>query len=140
MKERIWKWIEHNRFAVITPVILFGVWLYCVGCTPTTASPLNPNIQVTAVELELEFEGWQAQNVITMKRFDLSREDIEKQKLAWADFQEVLMKLSTGAVADLPGLLQLLLGGGAVGLLADRLRASGVIGKQKAIIAKAPKE
>ena len=136
MKEKIWKYIERNRFAVIAPVIMLGVWLYCVGCTPTTASPLNPNNQVTAAELEIEFEFWQAQNVIIMKKFDLSREDIEKQKLAWAEFQEVLMKLSTGAVADMPGLLQMLLGGTVVGVLADRLRASGVIGKQKAIIKK----
>jgi len=136
MLERIWKQIERNRFTVVLPIALLGVWLYCVGCTPTTASPLNPAVRVTAAELEIDFLSWQAQQEVMLKRFDLSRQEIEGQKEQWAAFQEVLMKLSTGAVADLPGLMQLLLGGGFVGLLADRLRASGVIGKQKAIIKK----
>lgn len=136
MKEKIFKWVEHNRFAVIAPVIMLGIWLYAVGCTPTTASPLDPNKQVNAAELEIDFESWQAQQAIIMKRFDLGRADIDRQKQAWAEFQTVLMQLSTGAVADWGGLVQLLLGGTFVGVLADRARASGVIGKQKAIIKK----
>lgn len=134
MKEKIWKWIEHNRFAVIAPVIMLGVWLYAFGCTPTTASPLDPAKQVTAAELEIDFDFWQAQQTIIMKRFDLATQDIERQKAAWAEVQTVIMSLATGGVADLPGLLQLLMGGTFVGVLADRFRASGVIGKQKAII------
>lgn len=137
VKKETLKWLEHWRFAVIAPLVMLGVWLYCVGCTPVTASPLNTGKMITAAELEIEFESWQAQNEITMKRFGMAGEDIEKQKQEWAVFEDILMKVSTGAVADLPGLLQLMIGGGCIGVLADRLRASGVIGKQKAIIKKA---
>lgn len=133
---KLWKWIEHNRFAVIAPIIMLAVWLYAVGCTPTTASPLNPNKQVTTAELELDLQSWLAQNEIIGKRFEYAAQDIERQKQAWAEVQAVIMKLATGSVADLPGLLQMVMGGTFIGVLADRARASGVIGKQKAIIKK----
>lgn len=132
MWTKIWKWVDHNKFGVICPLVGLAIWAVAFGCTPETRSPLDPARMVTATELEQDFLVWQKQQEIVMVKFEFSRQDIEQQKEEWDRFQEFLVALASGSVADLPGLLQLLLGGGFIGLFADRLRASGNIGRLKA--------
>jgi hypothetical protein len=127
MLKKIYDFIDYNRFLVITPIVALIFWFIAVGCTPTAISPINPTKEVNAAELETEFAVWQKEQEITMVRFNAARADIEKQQQAWNEFQQLLVKLSSGSVADLPGLVQLLAGGTLLGAVSDNLRKRGVI-------------
>lgn len=123
MKEKIWKWLEHNRFTVIVPLVGLVLWGIAVGCTPEVQSPLTGQM-VNAAELQLDYD-------ITIKKFEAAKVDLEQQAEQQAAFKEALLALASGSVADWGGLLQLLIGGGFVGLIADNARKSGVIGGLK---------
>jgi hypothetical protein len=127
----LWSWIEKNRFIVLCPVIAGVVWMVAVGCTPITDSPFNPGKPVTATELEQEYLLWQKQNEIIVAKFEMAGKDLQQQYENQQKFMEVITTLASGSVADWPGLVQLLLGSGVVGLLADNIRKNGVIGGLK---------
>jgi hypothetical protein len=129
--EKIWSWIEKNRFTVLLPVIGGIIWLIGVGCTPITQSPFTPDRQVTATELEQEYLIWQKENEIVIAKFEAAGKDLQQQAANQAKVLEVITTLASGSVADWPGLVQLLLGSGVVGLLADNIRKNGVIGGLK---------
>jgi len=120
---KIWNWIEHNRFSVIVPVMAIVLWIVAVGCTPQTLSPLSGKM-VTAAELQVDFNT-------AMARFELASADLERQAEMQAKFNELLLVLASGSVADWPGLLQMIIGGGLIGFMADNVRKNGVIGGLK---------
>lgn len=121
------KWLDYNRFTVVAPVAAVVIWLVAVGCSPTTPNPLNPDQQLSAAALETEFAVWQVRQKEIMLRFEAGRADIVQQQEKWNELQAGLMQLASGSVADLPGLMQLLLGGGLLGFLTDNVRKRGVI-------------
>jgi hypothetical protein len=127
----IWSWIEKNRFTVIAPVIGTVIWLVAVGCTPVTESPFVPGKEVTATQLEQDYLIWQKENEIVMQKFENAGKDLEQQKANQAAYIGVITTLASGGVADWPGLIQLLLGSGLVGLIGDNIRKNGVIGGLK---------
>jgi hypothetical protein len=130
--DKLWDWIEKNRWTVILPLIAVALWLVVgIGCTPTTQSPLRPGVQVSAAELELDYETWQSDVALAAKRFEFAKSDIERQVAEWNKLQEALMTLASGSVTTWPGLLQLLFTGGFVGVFADNIRKNGVIGGLK---------
>ena len=124
----VWKFIEHHRFTVIAPLLGILLWGFAVGCTPSTANPANPTQQVNATELGQSYSVWQKQQEIMMMRWEFAAADIEKQKENWGKFTDVIMTLASGSVADWPGLMQLIIGSGLLGMIADRVRVNGVIG------------
>lgn len=126
MKEnwlKVWKWIEHNRFTVIVPVLAIILWTIAVGCTPEVASPLTGRM-VNAAQLQIDFDT-------VMASFRLAGENLERQALMQAEFTKILLGLASGGIADWSGLLQLLLGGGLLGFMGDNIRKSAVIGGLK---------
>jgi len=127
MFKKIYDFIDYNRFLVIAPTVMLIAWLFAVGCTPTAISPIDPTSQVSAEELQTEFAVWQKGQEITMLKFDAARLDIEKQKQAWTEFQQLLVQLASGNVADVPGLIQLLAGGTLLGAVSDNIRKRGLI-------------
>lgn len=127
----VWSWIEKNRFTVMIPLVAIILWLIAAGCTPETQSPFDPDKQVTAVELEQDYLVWQKENEITMMKFEAAGKDIERQIENQNKIIEFITTLSSGAVADWPGFVQLFLGGGIMGLLSDNIRKNGVIGGLK---------
>lgn len=129
--EKIWSWIEKNRFTVLCPLIGGVLWIVAVGCTPITQSPFHPDRQVTATELEQEYLIWQKENEITVAKFEAAGKDLQQQAENQAKVLDVVTTLASGSVADWPGLVQLLLGSGVVGLFADNVRKNGVIGGLK---------
>jgi hypothetical protein len=131
MISKVWSWIEKNRFTVLIPLIGWVVWIVAVGCTPTTQSPFDPDKNVTAMELQQDYLIWQKENEIVMTKFENAGQDLQRQADEQAKFFEVITTLASGNVADLPGLIQLLLGSGVVGLFADNIRKNGVIGGLK---------
>lgn len=124
---KIWKWIEYNRFLVVAPICTTVIWLVAVGCTATVSSPTMPGVQVNAPQLEVEFQIWQKDQEAMMIRFEAAGQDLKRQEAAQAEFLQFVITLASGGVADLPGLLQLLVGGGLLGAIGDNIRKRGLI-------------
>jgi len=132
MWEKIWNWIEHERFTVILPTAAIILWTITgISCVPVTSSPIRPEIQLDATELQLEFMIWQKQQEEIILRFDYARQDIEKQKEQLNSLQDTLLQLASGCVTTWSGALQLLVASGSIGLLLDNVRKNGVIGGLK---------
>ncbi len=125
---KIWKVIEHHRYTVVCPVIAMGVWVAAVGCTPMTASPLDDAKRVNASQLSIEFKSWEARQAIVAAKFEAAGEDLTRQAEANEAFKQTLLTLASGSVADWSGLVQLLVGGGLLGVLGDNVRNNAVIG------------
>lgn len=124
---KIWKWIEYNRFTVIVPICAVVIWLLAVGCTATVPSPVLPGVLVNAVELQMEFEIWQHDQEAMLLRFEAAGKDLEEQEERQAVFWQLVTRLASGGIADWPGLLQLVIGGGLLGALSDNIRKRGLI-------------
>ncbi|MBA7523268.1 hypothetical protein ES705_15391 [subsurface metagenome] len=129
--EKIWKWINHNRFVLIGPIIGVMLWSYAVSCTPLTTSPLVPGRLVNVQQLDLDFKTWQSQQEIMAARFEAAGLDLEQQKEGSEKIKDTLLGLASGGIPDMPGLLKLLVGGGGLGAIIDNIRKGGVIGGLK---------
>lgn len=125
--EKIWKWIDHNRFTVIFPVLAVVIWIIGASCSPQTASLLIPGRMINESQLSLEYKTWQAQQEIMILKFEAAGEDIQEQKEDQAKLQEFLIALASGNIADLPGLITLLISGGGLGAIVDNVRKRGLI-------------
>lgn len=121
---KIWKWIDHNRWTVIMPVVGVILWLIAVGCTPSVESPTQPGKLVNAAELQIEYD-------YMIARFDEAATDLDRQAESQNEFKQIILALASGSVAGWPGLLQMLFGGTLLGLTGDNIRKSGVIGGSK---------
>ncbi len=125
--EKIWKWIDHNRFIVIGPIVALVIWFMATSCTPLTTDPLNPLRRVDPRQLQANFETWQIEQEVLVKKFEFAGKDLEYQAEQNAKIEKFIINLATGGVADLPGLIQLLIGGGALGAIGDNIRKRGLI-------------
>lgn len=124
---KIWKWIDHNRFVVIGPVLAIAIWFYALGCTPQTPSPLDPKRMVTERELGLDLKVWQAENETMILKFEIAGEDLEEQRQNNKKIEDFIVAVASGNVADLPGLITLLITGGGLGAITDNIRKRGLI-------------
>ncbi len=124
---KIWKWIDHNRFVVIGPVLAIAIWFYAINCTPQTRSPLDPAKLVTERELEIDFKVWQAENDIMIAKFEAAGQDLEEQRQNNKKLEDFIVAVASGNVADLPGLVTLLITGGGLGAIADNVRKRSLI-------------
>lgn len=129
--KKIWKWINHNRFVLIGPIIGVMLWAYAVGCTPLTGSPLDPARLVNVQQLDLDFKTWQKQQEIMAAKFEAAGLDLEQQAASNEKIKETLLGLASGGIPDMPGLIKLVLGGGGIGAIVDNIRKGGVIGGLK---------
>ncbi|MBE0534535.1 MAG: hypothetical protein IH624_02620 [Phycisphaerae bacterium] len=129
--KKVWKWVEHNRFTVVCPVTAAILWLGAAGCTPVTQSPMDAAAMVNARELSVEYQRWLAQQKVMEARFEAAGQDLTEQAEANVRFTEALLSLASGSVASWPGLAQLLVGGGLLGVVGDNIRKNGVIGGLK---------
>jgi len=127
----IWKAIEHHRFTVVAPVIGAAVWLAAVGCTPMTLSPTDETKEVNSRQLDIEYQSWLARQKVIEAKFEAAGQDLAEQAEANEAFKQTLLTLASGSVADWSGLVQLLVGGGLLGVLGDNIRKNGVIGGLK---------
>jgi hypothetical protein len=129
--KRIWKLIEHHRYTVVCPVIAMGLWVAAVGCTPMTTSPVDETKQVDARQLSIEYQEWLATQTVIEAKFEAAGEDLTEQAEANEVLKQTLLTLASGSVADWSGLVQLLVGGGLLGVIGDNVRKNGVIGGLK---------
>lgn len=127
MFERIFKWMDHNRFVVVFPLVALALW-FAGGCLePRTASPLDARALLDAPGLELAFTAWQAEVEIMAAKFTAAGADLETQRENIGKLKEFVLSLATGGVADLPSLVQLLITGGGIGAITDNIRKRGLI-------------
>lgn len=129
--KKMWDFVDHNRFTVICPIVALILWVAAVGCTPVTPSPLDETRLVNTSGLSLEYEQWLTDQKIMEKRFEAAGQDLEAQAKANEEFKNLLLSLASGSVADWNGLVQLLVGGGLLGVIGDNVRKNGVIGGLK---------
>ena len=129
--QKIWKWINHNRYVVIGPIVAIMIWAYAVSCTPLTTSPLDPGRLVNVQQLDLDFKLWQSQQEIMAARFQAAGLDLKQQAESNEKIKESILSLAAGGIPDVPGLLKLLIGGGGLGAIMDNIRKGGVIGGLK---------
>lgn len=128
--KKIWSWVEKNRWTVIAPILGIVIWLVAVGCSPVVTSPVTGD-EVTPAELEDHYEVYIMEHEIVLKKFEAAAEDIERQKEDMEKLKEVILALASGSVADWGGLIQLVVSGGALGVILDNARKNGVIGGLK---------
>ena len=126
--KKLWKTIEHHRYTVVCLVIALLVWVFAVGCTPMTQSPMDETKAVNARQLDIEYQSWLAQQTIIEAKFEAAGQDLQEQAEANEAFKQMLLTLASGSVADWSGLVQLLIGGGLLGVVGDNIRKNGVIG------------
>ncbi len=129
--QKMMKWMNHNRYVLIFPVVSIMLWAYALGCTPTTISPLVPGRMVNVNQLDLDFRTWQSQQEIMAARFEAAGLDLKQQEEQNEKLKTTLMGMASGGVPDVPGLLKLLIGGGGLGAIVDNIRKGGVIGGLK---------
>ncbi len=129
--QKMMKWMNHNRYVLIFPVVSIMLWAYALGCTPTTMSPLVPGRMVNVTQLDLDFRTWQSQQEIMAAKFEAAGLDMEQQKAGNEKIKETILELAAGGIPDVPGLIKLLIGGGGLGAIVDNIRKGGVIGGLK---------
>lgn len=129
--QKIWKWLNHNRFVVIGPIVGILLWTYALGCTALTTSPLDVSRMVNKSQLEIDFKTWQAQQEIMAAKFEAAGQDLIMQQERNAELKETILGLASGGIPDMSGLLKLVVGGGLLGAIGDNVRKGGVIGGLK---------
>lgn len=129
--KKTWNAIEHHRYTVICPMIAAVLWIMAIGCTPLTESPLDETKQVNAQQLNIEYQEWLAKQKVMESKFEAAGADLQRQAEANEAFKQTLLTLASGSVADWPGLVQLLVSGGLLGVIGDNIRKNGVIGGLK---------
>ena len=93
-----------------------------VACMPETQSPLNPERKLNARELEHAYQVWIVEQQVQQRKFELAAEDLDTQTEQLTAIGEAIQTLAAGGVPSIPGLLQLLLGAGVIGLITDNVR------------------
>ena len=122
--DKIKKWIDHNRFVVILPTLAVLLWIG-VGCAEVkVTSPLDGVTQLTGPQLQRAYDS-------TVVAFEDAGEELEAKLEQRNKLTKLLMTAASGSVTTWPGLLQLIVGGGILGLAGDNVRKSGVIGGLK---------
>ena len=124
---KIWKFIEHNRWTWIGPIVGLLLWVYALSCTPLTESPLDPGRMVNELQLSTDLKTWQAQQEIMIIKFEAAGQDIAQQKESNKKIEKMILDLASGGIPDMAGLVKLMLGGGGLGALGDNIRKRGLI-------------
>lgn len=135
--QKIWTWIDCNRFIVICPLVALVIWFAAASCEPLTESVLNPPSQITADQLKVELIDWQKQQEVYIMKFDNAGKDIEKQKEQMAALNKFILDLASGNFGNVQSAIIALIAGGGLGAIVDNIRKRSLISGLK-ITAKAP--
>jgi hypothetical protein len=131
MLKQILDFIDHNRFTVVCPIVAAALWITAAGCTPLTQCPMDQTRMVDARQLHVEYQAWLAEQKVMEARFEAAGQDLADQAQANEKITQTLVSMASGSVADWGGLVQLLVGGGLLGVIGDNIRKNGVIGGLK---------
>jgi hypothetical protein len=127
MLDKIWKFIEYNRWLcaalVLVAVATFGGFY----CTPLTQSPMDTARMVDERQLAIDYKTWQSEQTVTAAKFESAGEDLQEQAARNTQIENMIGSLATGQLPDVPGFLKLLLGAGGIGAVYDNIRKRGLI-------------
>jgi hypothetical protein len=127
MLEKIWQFIEYNRWFVAGVILALAVTLGGIYCVPVTPSPLQPAKMVDEKGLALEFKTWQMQCQVMQDQFTAAGEDLQAQAARNGQIETMIVDLASGRIPDIPSFLQVLLASGGLGAVYDNIRKRGLI-------------
>jgi hypothetical protein len=127
MLDKIWKFIEYNKWFVLGVILALAVTLGGIYCVPLTPSPIEQARLVDEKGLSLDFKTWQMQCSIIQDKFTAAGEDLRAQAAMNGQIQSMIIDLASGRVPDVPAFLQLLLASGGMGAVYDNIRKRGLI-------------
>jgi hypothetical protein len=127
MLEKIWQFIEYNRWFVIGVILSIILTFGGFYCVPVTPSPLQPAKMVDEKGLALEFKTWQMQCQVIQDQFTNAGEDLQAQAARNTQIASMIVDLSSGRLPDIPSFLQVLLASGGLGAVYDNIRKRGLI-------------
>jgi hypothetical protein len=125
--QKIWTWIDYNRFLVIFLLVALVIWFTAASCEPMTESILNPPSQITADQLKVELVDWQKQQEVYVMKFDNAGKDIERQKTEMAALQKFILDLASGNFGNAQSAIIALITGGGLGAIIDNIRKRSLI-------------
>ncbi len=117
--EKVKKWIDHNRFAVVGLMLAVILFVGGVACTPEVVSPVSGR-PVTAIELEIEWNT-------TLAKYEAAVADLERQAVMQGKFQELILSVASGGITEWGSLANLFISGGFLGFMGDNIRKRGLI-------------
>jgi hypothetical protein len=127
MLEKIWTFMNYNRWLVAGVILALAVTLGGIYCVPLTPSPLREEKLVDEKGLQLEFKTWQMQSQIIQDKFTNAGEDLQAQAARNSQIQAMIVDLASGRMPDVPAFLQVLLASGGLGAVYDNIRKRGLI-------------
>lgn len=127
MLEKIWQFVDYNRWFVAGVILALVVTLGGIYCVPLTSSPLQPAKMVDEKGLALDFKTWTMQCQVMQDQFANAVEDLKAQSERNGVISSMIVDLASGRIPDLPSVLQLLLGAGGLGAVYDNIRKRGLI-------------
>ena len=107
---------------IIAVVLALIIGVIGFACTPATKSQLDPARKVDARELNIEYQIWLAEQQVQQRRFELAAEELDAQAEQLTALGDIVQTLASGGVPNVPGLIQLVLGAGVLGLVTDNVR------------------
>jgi hypothetical protein len=127
MLDKIWKFIEYNRWFVAGVILSLMLTFGGIYCVPITPSPLQPAKMVDEKGLALEFKTWQMQCQVMQDQFTSAGEDLKAQTERNGQIETMIVDLASGRMPDIPAFLQVLLAAGGLGAAYDNIRKRGLI-------------
>jgi hypothetical protein len=127
MLDKIWKFLEYNKWFVLGVILALAVTLGGIYCVPLTPSPIEQARRVDEKGLSLDFKTWQMQCQVMQDRFTAAGEDLQAQAAMNGQIQSMIIDLASGRVPNVPAFLQLLLASGGMGAVYDNIRKRGLI-------------
>jgi hypothetical protein len=120
MLEKVKEIIRHNQGLAVAIIVIIAVGIWMFGCESKVQSPFNPNVRVSRVELQAEWE-------LYAKKVDLAVQDLDKQDLFKQKLTEIGIAFAQGSTIDPIGAGITLLGVLGVGVIVDNKKKDSVI-------------
>jgi len=127
MLEKIWQFIEYNRWFVAGIILSLLLTFGGIYCVPVTPSPLQPAKMVDEKGLALDFKTWQMQCQVIQDQFTNAGEDLQAQAARNSQIETMIVDLASGRIPSIPSFLQILLASGGLGAVYDNIRKRGLI-------------
>jgi len=118
--EKIKTTFRHNQFLALGLLVALALGVWLVGCDSKTASPFNPDKQVTRQQLNNDVDKY-------VKDLELAYSDLDKQDLFKEKIFEIGMAAAQGGTINPVGAGVTLLGILGIGAVADNRKKDSII-------------
>ena len=118
--EKIRTILRHNQFLALGLVVVLALGIWLVGCDSKTASPFNPDKQVTRQQLNNDVDKY-------VKDLELAYTDLDNQDLFKGKLFEIGLAAAQGGTINPIGAGVTLLSILGIGAVADNRKKDAVI-------------